>query len=49
MVQVTRKALDKSKSIVYAGIMGSELVGPLRVPKGVKMTSINYVDVDWPG
>lgn len=28
----------------WAGIMGRELVGPFRVPKGVKMTSANYIE-----
>ena len=27
-----------------AGIMGSELVGPVRVPEGVKMTPEKYVE-----
>ncbi|CAI9619738.1 unnamed protein product [Staurois parvus] len=28
----------------WAGIMGTELVGPFRVPEGVKMTSAKYVE-----
>ena len=28
----------------WAGIMGSELVGPFKVPEGVKMTSAKYVE-----
>ncbi len=30
--------------IFWAGIMGRELVGPFRVPEGVKMTSAKYIE-----
>ena len=29
----------------WAGIMGRVLVGPFRVPEGVKMTSAKYVEL----
>ena len=28
----------------WAGIIGNELVGPFRVPDGVKLTAVTYID-----
>ena len=30
--------------IIWAGVVDSELVGPFRIPEGVKMTSATYVE-----
>ena len=30
--------------MIWAGVVDSELVGPFRIPEGVKMTSATYVD-----
>lgn len=40
-----KRQQEGGRVIFWAGIVGIELVGPFRVPEGVKMTSEKYVEL----